>query len=52
MSGDILNEEECCPNCGHPTEEDDICPNCGAILKSDDEFSGFSEDEGTLDDEF
>lgn len=53
MGHDLLSEEEdCCPNCGHQTNEDDVCQNCGAVLKHDDEFSGFQDDEGSLDDDY
>lgn len=52
MAQDFIEEEENCPNCGHSNEGADTCPNCGAILKPNDEFSGFTEDEAGLDDDF
>jgi tRNA(Ile2) C34 agmatinyltransferase TiaS len=52
MAQEFLEEEECCPNCGHLTEGAGTCQNCGAILKPDDEFGSFHDDDSSLDDDF
>lgn len=53
MSPRDLEDDDRCPNCGQYLGGDSVCPNCGAILHSeDDEFEGFQEEEGDLNDDY